>query len=121
MEIVVGAGSLIVQFFINAAIVIYENINPEKEIQLVPHQEGRGSKVSPLDANSRSKTNSGLIGGAKQKSGVLGPKRHNRGVDDHSTNTREIENKLSGMGKLQLMNSQRRKHNEHPMNADSQK
>ena len=111
-----GSGSLIVQFFINFAVVMYDNINPEAEVQLVGHA-AKGSRVSPLDSDV-SRVKSGTVAGERKKSGVLGPKRHNRGVDDHSSKTREIENKLSGMGKLQLMNSSRRKHSEHPDHAD---
>mgnify|MGYP007000273972 CR=1 len=42
----------------------------------------------------------------------------NKKKEIRSSKTREIENKLSGMGKLQLMNSSRRKHSEHPDHAD---
>ena len=111
-----GAGSLIVQLFINFAVVIYDSINPEAEVQLVAYS-GNGNKVSPLDTDV-SRVKSGTVSGERKKSGVLGPKRHNKGVDDHSGKTREIENKLSGMGQLQLMNSNRRKHSEHPVHAE---
>ena len=83
----------------------------------IPVYSGNGNKVSPLDTDV-SRVKSGTVSGDRKKSGVLGPKRHNKGVDDHSGKTREIENKLSGMGQLQLMNSNRRKHSEHPVHAE---
>lgn len=114
--ILFGVGSLPVQFLINIALVLFDNVWPEKEVVLMSEKSGDGSsKVVPSDEDGyRSRPSGGDKSKPPPRPSFLQPKRHNTVTGYTSGESREVEKKLSGMGKLQLMNTQRRLHNEHP-------